>query len=408
MRRTLCTKCASALVGTALGLALVALGTGGDAQGARESGPCLEPAAWTLLDDGPPHVVAAADVLPPMARRDVVLLGEQPDEGDDHRWQLQVLAALYAQRPRMVIGFEMFPRRAQPVLDEWVAGKLTVKQFLERVEWDKVWRLPAELYLPLFQFARINRIPMVALNVDETLVRAIAEKGWAAVPDAQREGVGKPAPPAPAYREFLAEVYDVHERVADKAGGRAPRKDSAFDRFVESQTVWDRAMAEALAARVKTHPADERPLAVGIMGSGHVRFGYGVAHQLRDLGVRNIGTLLPVAADRDCKDLKPGLADAVFALPEQVAAKPEPPRLGVRLEQSDGAVRIVSVTAGSLAERTGLKTGDRIVEVAGVPVTTMPRVIAAVRLQPAGTWLPMRVKRGDDTIEVIVRFPPAQ
>ena len=34
----------------------------------------------------------------------------------------------------------------------------------------------------------------------------------------------------------------------------------------------------------------------GIMGGGHVRNGHGVPHQLRDLGVTNIGVLLPVEA----------------------------------------------------------------------------------------------------------------
>ena len=126
---------------------------------------------------------------------------------------------------------------------------------------------------------------------------------------------------------------------------------------------------------------------------------------MRDLGVKNVGTLLPVPVDFECKELRPGLADAVFALPQSAKAKVEPPRLGVRLEEKDGAVRIANVTIGSLAEATGLKTGDQLVEVAGLPVDSMLRAITAVRLQPAGTWLPMRVKRGDDTLELVVKFP---
>ena len=66
----------------------------------------------------------------------------------------------------MVIGFEMFPRRVQPALDRWVAGELTEAEFLQQAEWGKVWSMPAELYLPLFHFARMNRIPMLALNID--------------------------------------------------------------------------------------------------------------------------------------------------------------------------------------------------------------------------------------------------
>ncbi len=359
-------------------LASFAYACSGIADTAPPAPSCLDPARWTLLDGEQPRTGPGTALLAEMAKRDVVLLGERHDEPDDHRWQLQVLAALHAQRPDMVIGFEMFPRRVQPVLDDWVAGKLTAAQLLERSDWATVWRLPAELYLPLFEFARINRIPMAALNIDRELSRAISEKGWDAVPDAAREGVGRAAPASPAYRDYLREIYGqhpaVHARAGAKDGAKAePESDAAFGRFVESQTAWDRAMAEALARRLKPGAGGEKPLVVGIMGGGHVRYGFGVPHQLRDLGVKAIGTLLPVDAGFDCKELRPELADAVFALPEAPQAKPPPPRLGVRLEQKEGAVRIVSVTAGSLAEATGLKAGDQIVDVAGVPASGMAR-----------------------------------
>jgi uncharacterized iron-regulated protein len=125
---------------------------------------CLAPAAWYTLDGATPRAMPGRELLGEIAKRDVVLLGERHDEADDHQWQIETLAALHLLRPKMVIGFEAFPRRAQPVLDKWIAGQLTVKQFLEQTEWDKVWNYPPEYYLPLFQFARINRIPMVALN----------------------------------------------------------------------------------------------------------------------------------------------------------------------------------------------------------------------------------------------------
>ena len=69
------------------------------------------------------------NVVTRAAKAAVVLLGETHINADHHRWQLQALAALHAQRPDMVIGFEMFPRRIQPVLDRWVAGELTEKEF---------------------------------------------------------------------------------------------------------------------------------------------------------------------------------------------------------------------------------------------------------------------------------------
>ena len=44
-------------------------------------------------------------------------------------------------------------------------------------------------------------------------------------------------------------------------------------------------------------------------------------------------------------------------------------------------------------------------EVAGVEVKKLTPLIAAIRQQPAGTWLPMRVKRGAETLDLVVRFP---
>jgi uncharacterized iron-regulated protein len=370
--------------------------------------PCFAPSSWVALDAAAPRPVAAGELLAELARRDVVLLGEQHDAADDHHWQLQTLAALQLLRPRMVIGFESFPRRVQPVLDRWVAGELTERQFLEQAEWAKVWNFPAELYLPMFRFARINRIPMLALNVNRELTQAIAQRGWDGVAETQKEGVSRPAAPTQAYQDQLFEVYKEHRRSQAGGGAAADRNGPEFLRFVESQATWDRAMAEALARQVRAAPRGARPLVVGIMGSGHVRNGHGVPHQLRDLGVTSIGTLLPLGADDDCSEARTGLADAVFALPGTPHEAPPRPRLGVSLQPAQDGVTVVEVTAGSLAEATGLRKGDRIVMLAGARVTKLEAVIAAVRAQPDGTWLPMQVQRDGKALDLVVKFPPAR
>ena len=384
-----------------IGLCAVALAQSVDKPASRSG--CLAPAVWHTLAAGKPRTTSASEIIADMAKRDVVLLGEQHDDPDHHHCQLQTLAALHAIRPAMVIGFESFPRRVQPALDAWIAGELTARQFLERVEWEKVWNFPPEFYLPLFEFARVNRIPMVAINVERTLTKAVSDKGWDALPEVQKEGVSRAAPASQAYEEILLEIFGHHTPRAGRAAARPGRDDPAFRNFVESQLTWDRAMAEALASRAQGAGA-QRPLVVGVMGGGHVRHGHGVPHQLRDLGVKSIGTLLPLDAGTACSELAVGLADAVFALPPRAREKAPPPRLGVRLEPTEQGVRIASITAGSLAETSGLQAGDQILTVAGAPATTAS-VVAAIRAQPAGTWLPVQVRRAQDTLEVVIKFP---
>lgn len=373
--------------------------------GSAQANSCLKPSGWYATGRDGVRPAQGSDVLADMARRQVVLLGEQHDSADDHAWQLATLGALHLLHPKMVIGFEAFPRRTQPLLDAWIAGKLSERQFLERSDWAGVWGFPPGLYLPLFRFARINGIPMRALNVDHKLIQAISDKGWDAVPASQKEGVTRPASPSRAYLDDLFKVYQLHPEARGPQGAR--RNGPKFLHFVESQTTWDRAMAQGLAEAVRASAGGDNALVVGIMGSGHIRYGHGVAHQLRDLGIRSVGMLLPVRAGGDCSKLD-GIADAVFAISTPPPSAPPPPRLGVRIEQTKDGVGVVEVVKGSLAEKTGLRAGDRFVSIAGAAVAGVDDVIRAVHQQPAGTWMPMRVRRGEQEIELVAKFPPRQ
>ncbi len=395
----------SLVVGT--GIAVAALSTRKPPAEPPTPAYCEEGGNWLSLGTTAPKLTTIQDIVANASKQDVVLLGEQHDLEDHHRWQLQMLAALHSHRPNMVIGFEMFPRRVQPVLDQWVAGSLTTEEFLKQAEWDKVWSFPPHIYLPLFEFARINKIPMRALNVEKSLTRMVAEKGWDNVPDTSREGIGKAAPALPAYLEFLRGIYAMHEKTS---GAHAEKKDSSpdagFKGFVDSQLTWDRAMAEALSQSVKHGDPNNRPLVIGIMGSGHIRFGHGVPHQLGSLGVSKVASLLPVGLEEECRHLQAGLATAVFTIPSKAMPPNEPPRLGVVLEDVKQGLQIRSVNAGSLAEKTGLRAGDRIVDIAGRPASGSSDAVAIIRRQPPGTWLPLRIARGESQLDLVVQFPP--
>ena len=71
---------------------------------------------------------------------------------------------------------------------------------------------------------------------------------------------------------------------------------------------------------------------------------------------------------------------------------------------SGSGIRISGVTAGSIAEQAGLKRGDVILEVAGRPAQ-IDALRALVQRQPAGTWLPLKLRRGSEELELVARFP---
>jgi len=248
------------------------------------------------------------DAVVALAKRGVVLLGESHDQAEHHRWQLHTIAALFSHRPGMVLGFEMFPRRVQPVLDRWSKGELNEADFLRQVDWPQIWGFADTLYLPLFHFAHMHRLPMLALNIDRATNRRVAAQGLASVPSTEREGVGDPAPASSFYRERLFEWFNKHPAAGQDAYAALER----FERFVCAQQFWDRAMAEAIADARRDA---RQPLVVGIMGSGHIEYGNGVPHQLAALGVNCVATALPWPADTDYPIHDPPIADVLFGVP---------------------------------------------------------------------------------------------
>ncbi|MFO1185460.1 MAG: ChaN family lipoprotein [Bauldia sp.] len=329
--------------------------------------------------------------IPSVAPQSVVLLGEAHDSAEQHRWQLQTLAALHADHPDLVIGFEAFPRSAQPVLDDWVAGKLSTDAFLSATDWRRYWGYDSALYQPLFDFARMNRVPMVALNVGNDLIAKISRAGLAAVPEAEREGIDLPAPPETAYRDELQRIGRQH------SGG------GGIEAFIEAQTFWDRAFATALGAARNRLGS---PLVVGVLGAGHVSHGYGVPHQLRALGIETVVAWMTWDAVDSCDEIPTDLADALFVIDEPLQPPAVPPlRLGVRLETAESGVRVVTVAAGSVGAAAGILPGDILESAAGKALGTPDDVVATIARQAPGTWLPMVARRQGEAIDLLAKFP---
>lgn len=231
----------------------------------------------------PPSPVAQAPVP---AAGGIVLLGETHDNPAHHQWQLAQIEALYAREPRLAIGLEMVPQNRQAALDAWTAGTLDEAQFLAAVDWRTAWGFDYALYRPVFDFARAHHIPMIGLNVEREVVRAVGRGGWSALSAWTDLDLGRPVAPQPAYNRYLLAAFAGHGRMGD-----AGALNRGFAGFTDVQLLWDRAMA----VRIAQARAAGAPLVAVLVGSGHVRDGWGIPAQLRDLGYASTFLVAPGA-----------------------------------------------------------------------------------------------------------------
>jgi uncharacterized iron-regulated protein len=333
-----------------------------------------------LATDCGPALRAARDQQAQLARQarglEVLLLGEIHTSAADHAWELQSLDTLRRSGVPLQLGLEMIPAPRQALLDRYSAGSLDEAAFLRLVGWAEVWGHDPDLYLPLLRWARQQGVPLLALNAEPELVRQVRRQGLAAVPVGQRQGIGEPAPVGAAYRKRLEAAWRGH--------GAGQAED--LERFIDSQRLRDRAMAERLAAARRAEPGR---LVVALVGRGHLEDEDGIPAQLRALGVRR-----PLAL------LRP-------ALPPDCAPAPRGARLGAYLESAAEVVWVRRVAPGSAAAAAGLRPGDRIVAVNGEAVQRAGQVILRVANHPASNSLQLTIERDGRLRQLEVRLPPS-
>ena len=91
----------------------------------------------------------------------VIYVGENHTSKEDHKIQLEVIKALFQKVSDLAVGMEMFDRSYQPVLDQWSAGKLAEKEFLQKIHWYANWRYDFALYRDILNFIKDNHIRLV-------------------------------------------------------------------------------------------------------------------------------------------------------------------------------------------------------------------------------------------------------
>jgi uncharacterized iron-regulated protein len=218
------------------------------------------------------QVLPAQTLLQELAQADVVYLGEIHDRPEDHQAQLEIIQALHQLRPNLAIAMEMFQRPYQSILDRYLAGDLTETEFLERSQYAKRWGFPWKFYAPIVQFAKTNRLPVIALNAPTEVTRKVARKGLDSLTWAERRFI----PPLSAislepetYRQRIRTIYDeIHQGKSNSLG---------FERFFQAQVLWDETMAERIAQIRQQQPAT---LVVVLVGQGHLLYGEGIPNRV--------------------------------------------------------------------------------------------------------------------------------
>jgi uncharacterized iron-regulated protein len=226
----------------------------------------------------------------------IVYLGEVHDREADRQQQLKIIAALFKYKPQVAIGMEMFQRPAQPILDRYLAGKITATELRAQTEFDRRWGYKWESYAPILSFAKANHLPIIALNTPTEITRKVAKQGLESLTGLDLEyipPIGEIDRRNVKYRETILASYQEHMGMVGIAS-------KSFDRFYSAQLLWDETMADRIATFANQQPNYQ---VIVLAGQSHIVYGHGIPDRVyRRLGAKTIQKTILLNYDGDTKE----------------------------------------------------------------------------------------------------------
>jgi uncharacterized iron-regulated protein len=352
------------------------------------------------------HVPTGIEVTPDqmyhlLSGSRIIYVGETHTNVKDHEVELNVLKGLDRQFPgQLAVGMEMFQKPSQAQLDRWSRGQMKEVDFME--VWLSNWDQSYNYYRDILRYVRDHRIPLVALNAPDELVRGVMKNGTAGLPEELKKDLPQMDSGDQYHREALEAVF----------GGHAHGKEG-FDRFYQTMLIWDETMAQSVASFL-TGPNGKGKKMVVITGGFHVNYGFGVPRRVFRRIKEPYAIVMPYTAEIPenrkglLMDVRPVsiplyYADFVWAV-SYADLEDQTVHLGVQIEATDAGVAIRTVLSDSTASRMGLQKGDIVVSYDGQSILKPFDLTHLVSFKKPGDPVTLQVRRGDQTITLNGKF----
>lgn len=187
-------------------------------------------------------LVSVDDVAGSMQNADVLFFGEEHNDSTCHvleRLFVEGIAKKY--RGKAALSMEMFETDCQEVLNEYLDSLVREKNFVTE---GRAWHNYKD-YRPMIEYARSNKIPVIAANAPARYVNMVNRMGLASLDKLDKTAKAW-LPPLPidtatgAYYNKFIEIMGGHNAM----GGM---------QMYQAQNLWDAAMGWSIAQFAKKH-----------------------------------------------------------------------------------------------------------------------------------------------------------
>jgi uncharacterized iron-regulated protein len=222
---------------------------------------------YKIYDTRSKQITTIDKIVADMANADVLFFGEEHNDSACHYLENKIFRALHAQyADKIALSMEMFETDNQLGLNEYLQGFINEDRFAKDV---RLWNNYKD-YRPMIEYAKQNKIPVIAANPPRRYVNLVSRRGMRSL-DSLSKDAKKFLPPLPY--DTLAGRY--HEKfieiMKDGPGGNNPN-------VYYSQSLWDAGMSYSIYKFLKEN---KHKKVFHCVGSFHTEEKLGTAAQLQ-------------------------------------------------------------------------------------------------------------------------------
>ena len=247
---------------------------------------------YKIYDTRSNQQVSIDKIVSDMANVDVLFFGEEHNDSAAHYLENRIFRALHAQYgDRMALSMEMFETDNQLVLDEYLQGRIDEKRLTSDA---RLWKNYAD-YRQMVEYAKQNKIPVIAANPPRRYVNLVTRRGMKAL-DSLDENGKYYLPPLPY--DTLSGKY--RDKFMETMKG-AP--ESASKNIYYSQSLWDAGMAYNIHRFLRRNKGDK---VFHCVGKFHVEENLGTVAQLQMFNKKLHTMVISCFTDKSFDNPEPG------------------------------------------------------------------------------------------------------
>jgi uncharacterized iron-regulated protein len=195
---------------------------------------------YKIYDVKNSRVITSKDLIINLKDVDVVFFGEEHNDSVGHWLEADLFQQIFLSYPNTALSLEMFHTDVQVILDEYLAGSISEKNFIKE---SRAWNNYKD-YRPLIEFAKEKGLPVRAANAAtrySNLVTRSGLNGLSALSKSSKAFL----PPLPIDTAAGKYYSKFNETLRGHSMGSM--------KIYQTQNLWDATMAWSIARFIKKH-----------------------------------------------------------------------------------------------------------------------------------------------------------